>query len=1296
MTRPMLALLCLTLLACPVVGQEIIKQWEFNTDGDTEGWLPAHSLAPFVVAGGTLKTRVIGPDPYMHDSAGQAFEITCNDSQYIEVRMRHDDGEGAEFFWADTTEGADAGFVAGKERGFSTEPDGEWHVYHVYPLWSGKVTRLRLDPPGEDGAEVEIDYLRIIQGPISSHDPNSPAWDFGGNNGGWIAVTGGSHLAQTPEGARTTLAAESVNLTGPAVDLQAADYKYAMVHLVAGGPLTAMLYWSATDDGNFPGCNQIIFDVPAGISTLNLRLTDNPMYDGEIKRLRLSLEGDAGTEVTLKQLALVATPQGPASLKVVSFAPTAALAAVGRPAGIVAKVENLGGEPVEGAELSVAVEGDVAALAGPARQTVDGLAPGNVREVTWAVDPLGPGAVALALNVNGGRAATSTLRISEPFETPGPQEKPAAAVERNIAWIGSDKVLLTVVRAGQQFSTALLSAVEDGKTRQMAALPYLAALATPNTEGYVPLTASYARAEDKDGTASLKLGGSAMVDEANVTWSVTYSLAPGKQYIEAAYDLGVDRDLRITGFRGPWLWAGEGAFGASQDLGLFPGSEYLVSGERSSSTLDIAPPKHIRFAPHPNTVTVPSMAIEKDGAIVGLMWDPLQRWDREHQKPSAVFASPNFVEGYENHLLGLYLPSIPDWVKANELQAETPYELKSSGRLSLSCCLFAAAKAAVLDSMDYYFDRYGVPPLPPKPRSYEETIAMSMRAYEDVLWVEKARGWMGVIGWAPGASQSVALSYLLAARRTQDEALARKLTEKALAIANPSDLAWSLHRFGEPCRALESAFAQGRTQARRAPEDGKYTFQPDEKQSSLGSPGATAVGICARQVRPLLQNARLTGDQAPLDAALKTLKYMETFKVPRASQVWEVPLHTPDILASGDACDVYLTAFELTGDPELLKRAVYWAKTGVPFVYMWQAPEQRPLMLGSSIAVFGATFYTGSWFARPVQWNGLSYANALQRLADYDDSMPWKHFAEMITISGMNQQSVREEDYGTYTDNWDVIDDVECTVCMLSPGGILSTVFSLTGVPDGYRTEVVRAGESRVCITAAPLISEVGFKDNILQFSLRYDAGQTAYAAIMPIAEPVQVEVGSAELVKRAELSEDAEGWSYDPALKCLTLKLRFAADARRVRVIGAGPATPELPAPKWEFDRPGDTEGWEAQHDVNPLRVEDGRLIVEASGEDPYVASPSIMADAESLGGLQMRARATAPGGQVFFSTDAGGFAPERSASLHLPADGQFHIIEIDLSGNEHWKGLITRVRIDTAGPPCVVEIDWIRPLKE
>ena len=143
--------------------QQVLVGWEFDKDGDTEGWLPAHSLAPLVVEGGVLKTSVTNSDPYMHSAAGQSFDLQGNDFQYLEIRMRHSVGTGAEFFWANTIEGKDAGFVAGKERGFACVPGDEWHVYRLYPMWQGQVTRLRLDPPeGEDGV-VEIDYLRIIQ-----------------------------------------------------------------------------------------------------------------------------------------------------------------------------------------------------------------------------------------------------------------------------------------------------------------------------------------------------------------------------------------------------------------------------------------------------------------------------------------------------------------------------------------------------------------------------------------------------------------------------------------------------------------------------------------------------------------------------------------------------------------------------------------------------------------------------------------------------------------------------------------------------------------------------------------------------------------------------------------------------------------------------------------------------------------------------------------------------------------------------------------------------------------------------
>ncbi len=1293
--RVLMVVLCGLAASC-LQAQSVLKAWEFNRDGDTEGWLPAHSLAPFVVEGGVLKTHVTGGDPYMHSSAGQSFDLQANDFQYLEIRLKSDQGTAGEFFWANTVEGKDAGFVAGKERVFACLPDNQWHVYRVYPLWQGQVTRLRLDPPGEETGNLEMDYIRIVQGPVSTHDPKSPAWDFTKGNGGWIAQSGGALLAETPQGAQTELTAEAVTLTGPIVDLNAADYRYAHVELDADGDLSGGLYWSSTDDANFPGCNVASFDVPKGRFAANLRLADNPMYAGQIKRLQLSLAGKAGTKVALRQVALSPNPLGPAKLKVVSFAADSALAIIGREGRLVARLENAGGEPTREATLTASVVEGPAQLAGPATQTLKPIAPGGTGEVVWAFRAIGEGRARFALQAPEEATAEAEVVVSKPFPIFTATAQPAAQAAESAAWIGNDKVLLTVVKGADGFSCGRLDAVEKGKARSMAFLPHLASLAIAGTEGFSDLPLQAARATSGADGAVLTLTGTKKIGPATAAYSIRFGLRSGKSYLETTYELSADRDLQVAAFRGPWLWAGEGSFGGEQDTALFPGLEYLVKGERSSSTLDIAPPGNVRFAPHPNSVTIPSMAIEKDGAIVGLMWDPLQKWDGVHQKPTAIFASPNFVEKHANHLLGLYLPAIPNWVKPNELRAEKPYELKKSKRLTLTACLYAEAQADVLRSLDLYFDRYGLPELPPKPRSYEDTIVMSLKCYENILWAEKAKGWMPVVGWAPGASQDVALDYVLGARRAKDRAWAEKLTAKGLSLASPSDLAFNLHQFGRPGEPLANLLGDGRARALQAPADGKYTFEPDTNQlKSLGAAGSTAVGICARDVRPLLADALLTGDRAPLEAALKTLRFMEQFKVPRASQVWEVPVHTPDILAAGDACDVYLMAYKLTGDRHLLEQAAFWAKTGLPFVYQWQAPEEKPFMKGASIAVFGASFYVGSWFARPVQWNGLAYASALLELAKYDHSLPWRHFGEMITLAGMNMQSTREKDYGAYTDNWGVIDGAECVGCMLSPGGILNNVMELVGAPGGMRTETVLDAGKPICITAAPVVSDAKLDEGALRFALRYDAGQTAFTAVMPIAEPTAVEVEGAKLARAVGAILGAEGWSYREGLGCLTIKLKFGDAARQVRIVGAKVTQPELPVPDWEFNTDGDTEGWEAAHDVAPLTTQGGNLIVNVTGGDPYLVGPGIGVPAGDFAGFVFRARATAPGGEVFFGNDKGGPSPLRERAFQLPADGQFHEVKVDLRDHPEWSGTITRLRLDFAGPPCQVEIDWIRMLK-
>ena len=193
--------LALGLVTADACAQEMIKAWEFNTDGDAEGWGPTHSLAPFTVRGGTLRTEVTGGDPYMHTMSLRA-DITCNDFQYIELRMKLDGrGTGAEFFWASVVGGARRGFVAGEERSFQCIPDGQWHTYFVYPLWRDKVWGLRLDLPEGDGTAVELDYIRIWQGQRVEHDPRSPAWDFTQSSGAWLAVSGGTHLTGGAAGA---------------------------------------------------------------------------------------------------------------------------------------------------------------------------------------------------------------------------------------------------------------------------------------------------------------------------------------------------------------------------------------------------------------------------------------------------------------------------------------------------------------------------------------------------------------------------------------------------------------------------------------------------------------------------------------------------------------------------------------------------------------------------------------------------------------------------------------------------------------------------------------------------------------------------------------------------------------------------------------------------------------------------------------------------------------------------------------------------------------------------------------
>src|SRR5207253_5582314 len=116
-----------------------------------------------------------------------------------------------------------------------------------------------------------------------------------------------------------------------------------------------------------------------------------------------------------------------------------------------------------------------------------------------------------------------------------------------------------------------------------------------------------------------------------------------------------------------------------------------------------------------------------------------------------------------------------------------------------------------------------------------------------------------------------------------------------------------------------------------------------------------ANGLTADVVATLLEAAVFSGDCSLISDGLRYLKAMDKFRntVPRGAQTWEIPLHTPDILASAHLVRAYTLGYELTGDQDFLEQARYWAWTGVPFVYLVD-PAGKPIGLYGTIAVFGA------------------------------------------------------------------------------------------------------------------------------------------------------------------------------------------------------------------------------------------------------------------------------------------------------------------------------------------------------
>ncbi len=1033
----------------------------------------------------------------------------------------------------------------------------------------------------------------------------------------------------------------------------------------------------------------------------------------------LRLEARTGQETADTTLRLAQ------KLAVRGFGPVAPVAAVGKPIEIQCELENSGTAIAPGVAVTFTL--------GDQRKTVPAppVLPGRTSLVTATFVPP---AEKLEENVSyrlqgpvpcqEAPCTTAALVVTSAAALPKPSQRLGAALDAQYAVLENEDVRLVFRKSRFGFGPGELVVRTPSGWATAGWVPNLGRVAIRTAEGTVVTSSVCAK------LASARVGGRqgdrlefsatapALGDACRV--QVVFQLQGNSKRIGVEHRLEVTRPLDVVLFVGPAVYA------LARDEAVFPGLEWLVGDEVSSSALDIAEEHadRVRFAPHPNYITVPAMGVHGPCGTVGLLWDVHQRWDGQRDRPRAIFASPDRFHGQRAHRMALSLPTVPEFFAPSRPLAEKPYRLEPFRALVLRAEILADGLAGdALAPIEAYLQEVGLPPPVPLPRgSYEKEIEFSMQGYLKSLWIEEESTWWTSKGGGilspkgrPPAYVADLLTGALLSPDAEVRARCRALAQRVAQLLGAEPRLVAMRFPGRFDHAVANPFSAAALLQSRG-EDGAWRFDADHQAGppfvgmdyyDLGPDNAVEVGTCARKAYEVLRYARVAGDAEAYQRMLPTLELMERFRVPRAAQVWEVPVHTPDILAAADAVDAFVEAYRFSNDPRWLAAAVAWARRGLPFVYLWHDPE-KPFLLGASIPVFGASWYQGSWFGRPVQWNGLRYAEALLKLADYDQSRPWRHLAELLVRSSILQQDASGENVALWPDNISAVDSTKCA-WMFAPRMIVRGILHLVGRDEEPATVILGQSPHRVHLTTTVPLCNAEWDGRRCSFQAAVPEGHDGLILLSNVARPVQVAVapvqtgapGAERTLPQRDMPEKGAqpGWRYDSAWGFLVVRLP-GQGAWQVRIEGAAfRHIQRLPKPvdRIAFEFNDSAEGWLAAHHIEALEVRDGTLGGSITGGDPYLIRTLLNVLADNCPVIVLRMRVSAGQmGQLYWGTrQAPGFSEQRVMVFPIQADGQFHEYRIPVHEHPQWKGqVITELRIDPGNGASKAEfaIDYVR----
>ena len=494
--------------------------------------------------------------------------------------------------------------------------------------------------------------------------------------------------------------------------------------------------------------------------------------------------------------------------------------------------------------------------------------------------------------------------------------------------------------------------------------------------------------------------------------------------------------LQYRYLRGPWLRIGAYDPACERADAMFPGQEWLINKEWSSGTDVHAHNNAWRVAPHPSKVHIPMLTVSRDGLAVGMSWPMVQNnmdFSKGMRELQPVFASPNFVDRREEHLMGVMLPTAVSGLRENELEANPPIDMPA--RLKLTAEIFVVPGKS-LDAVVAWVQRNGMPD-PGNPRwDWNAALEKIARAFNTNLWKEGV-GWtykeLPVLMWTvfrgfPLPRPRLPHMYLRFIdwyiQNGSDRKLAAELATKAEWCrqqgnfrANPPRKKGRIAGTYEMFRWYSEDELRQQAEALLASQqpDGSYIIDPDgmHKQAHLhmaarwkpmAMPGDTVINLCVTPAIYLLLMGDHLGEAKYLESARKSLDFAIRWERPEGGDWWECPLHAPNLLTAGWAMIAYELGARVFGDTRYKDRARHFLRSVLPFTYLAEPSTMK--LLYETKPLYGTTgWHYIAWTDRCVQWQIILLIDLCTQLGldwtEMDPEIDWATYQRGVVTAGL-------------------------------------------------------------------------------------------------------------------------------------------------------------------------------------------------------------------------------------------------------------------------------------------------------